>query len=128
MERDYFRRTVVFPIMHTVVIRRDLAAQYPGLARSVYQAFCKAKDATAAQYKRGLIFYNMNIMLPWFWSKNFAVCSAKTGGHTAWKRIETLSTPTCAYTLNKDCPSAALLAKTSLCPTYAPEADLSYWL
>ena len=66
VERDYYKRTGIFPIMHTVVIRRDLLAQHPTLARSVYQGFCEAKNIAVEQYKKGLIFNNMGTMVPWF--------------------------------------------------------------
>ena len=66
VERDYHRRTGIFPIMHTVVIRRDLLAQHPDLAKSVYQGFCEAKKVAVEQYKKGLIFNNMGTMMPWF--------------------------------------------------------------
>jgi 4,5-dihydroxyphthalate decarboxylase len=42
-ERDYFGRSGLFPIMHAVGIRRELAAQHPWLATSVYKAFVQAK-------------------------------------------------------------------------------------
>ena len=66
VERDYYRRTGIFPIMHTVVVRRELAAEHPEIVRAVYQGFCDAKDAVQKQYKQGLIFNNMATMLPWF--------------------------------------------------------------
>jgi hypothetical protein len=65
-ERDYFKRTRIFPIMHAVVIRRDLLVQYPWLARAIYKGFCDAKDVAMEQYRKGQIFHNVNIMLPWF--------------------------------------------------------------
>ena len=37
VEREYYQRTGIFPIMHTVVIRRDLVAQHPDLARTIYR-------------------------------------------------------------------------------------------
>jgi len=43
-ERDYYRRTKIFPIMHTVVIRDDVHAQHPWVADSLYRAFCAARD------------------------------------------------------------------------------------
>jgi 4,5-dihydroxyphthalate decarboxylase len=49
VEEDYFRRTGIFPIMHTVVIRRAVADQHPWVARSLYDAFCAAKDQTLVQ-------------------------------------------------------------------------------
>jgi hypothetical protein len=65
VECEYFQRTGIFPIMHTVVMRRDLLAQNPGLAKSVYEGFCAAKKAAVEQYKYGLIFNSMGMMIPW---------------------------------------------------------------
>jgi 4,5-dihydroxyphthalate decarboxylase len=44
LERDYYRRTKIYPIMHTVVIRRDIYDRDPWVAMSLYNAFCAAKD------------------------------------------------------------------------------------
>ncbi len=66
IEREYYKRTGVFPIMHTVVIRRDLLEEVPELAKAVYQGFCDAKKAAMDRYEYGLIFHNMDIMFPWF--------------------------------------------------------------
>lgn len=66
LERAYYERTGIFPIMHTVVIRKDTLKQIPGIAPAVYQAFCDAKDAAVKEYEHGHIFNNMAIMLPWF--------------------------------------------------------------
>jgi 4,5-dihydroxyphthalate decarboxylase len=43
-EIEYFKRTGIFPIMHTVVIKNDILEKYPWAAVSVLQAFRKAKD------------------------------------------------------------------------------------
>ncbi len=42
-EREYFRRTRIFPIMHIVVIRRALYERHPWLAANLRQAFDAAK-------------------------------------------------------------------------------------
>lgn len=61
-ERAYFQDTRIFPIMHVVVIRRDVYNQHRWLARSLYEAFEKSRrhamagiDETAA----------LRYMLPW---------------------------------------------------------------
>ena len=64
-ERDYYRRTGIFPIMHTVAVRKELAAQHPELIQAVYQGFCDAKELVRQQYTKGMIFNNMSIMVPW---------------------------------------------------------------
>jgi 4,5-dihydroxyphthalate decarboxylase len=43
VERAYYKKTGLFPIMHLVGIRKTLAEQYPWLPTSVYKAFCEAK-------------------------------------------------------------------------------------
>jgi 4,5-dihydroxyphthalate decarboxylase len=42
--QDYYRRTKIFPIMHTVVIREDVFRADPWVAASLYRAFCAARD------------------------------------------------------------------------------------
>lgn len=44
VEMDYYRRTKIFPIMHALVIRNDVYERHPWVARSLYKAFCEAKD------------------------------------------------------------------------------------
>jgi hypothetical protein len=65
VERDYYRRTGIFPIMHAVVVRKDLAAQRPDIVSAVYRGFCAAKDAAAERLVRGMTFNNVATMVPW---------------------------------------------------------------
>jgi 4,5-dihydroxyphthalate decarboxylase len=41
--KDYFKRTGIFPIMHLIGVRRDLAEQHPWLPAAVFKAFSQAK-------------------------------------------------------------------------------------
>ena len=47
-EEEYYRRTGIFPIMHLVGVKTDLADRHPWLPASVYKAFLEAKEITLA--------------------------------------------------------------------------------
>lgn len=47
--KDYFKRTGIFPIMHIVGVRRELADKHPWLPGAVFKAFEQAKSAALAQ-------------------------------------------------------------------------------
>jgi 4,5-dihydroxyphthalate decarboxylase len=51
VEKQYYRRTGLFPIMHLIGIRKSLVEQYPWLAASVYKAFTQAKAAAMADLR-----------------------------------------------------------------------------
>jgi 4,5-dihydroxyphthalate decarboxylase len=61
-ERDYFRRTKIFPIMHTVVIRRDVYRANPWVAQSLLKAFVEAKRRARADLEHT---HALASMLPW---------------------------------------------------------------
>ena len=44
VELDYYRRTGIFPIMHTVVVKETLLKEYPLLAGNLWKAFVEAKQ------------------------------------------------------------------------------------
>ena len=44
VEEDYYRRTSILPIMHTVVIKKDVYDAHPFVAQSLYRAFTAARD------------------------------------------------------------------------------------
>jgi 4,5-dihydroxyphthalate decarboxylase len=62
VEREYFQRTRIFPIMHLVAIRRDTYEKHPFIATSLFNAFDKSKDlALEKMMETGALRY----MLPW---------------------------------------------------------------
>lgn len=62
VEKEYHRKTGIFPIMHTVVIRRDIYRQNPWVAVSLYKAFSAAKDLV---YRDLYELAALKTMLPW---------------------------------------------------------------
>ncbi len=62
VEADYYRRTGIFPIMHTIVIRSDVYRDHPFVAHSMFKALLEAKERAESQ------MYDTNalrVMLPW---------------------------------------------------------------
>lgn len=62
-EADYFKRTGLFPIMHTVVVRTKVLEKHPFVAQSLCKAFAQAK----AQAQKEL--YSLaapKYMVPWY--------------------------------------------------------------
>jgi len=48
-EKAYYRKTRLFPIMHLVALRRELAAAHPWLPSSLFKAFSQAKQLCMAE-------------------------------------------------------------------------------
>ncbi len=62
VEGDYFQRTGIFPIMHIVIIRRDLYEANRWVAMSLYKAFCQAKNIIMENFNITSALYTT---LPW---------------------------------------------------------------
>jgi 4,5-dihydroxyphthalate decarboxylase len=61
-EVEYYRKTKNFPIMHLVVLKRELYEKHPFLATSLYNACCEAK---AIAHKKMRELGTLRYMLPW---------------------------------------------------------------
>lgn len=61
-ERDYFARTGIFPIMHTVVVERELLERHPWVARSLTKAF---EESLRIAYDDLRYRSALKVMLPW---------------------------------------------------------------
>ena len=62
VEVDYYKRTKIFPIMHVMVIRREVYDRNPWIARSLYKAFSEAKDHAIKNIR---ISNTLACTLPW---------------------------------------------------------------
>ena len=60
VEREFYLRTRIFPIMHLVVIRRHVYDRNPFVAESLYRGFVDAKKLALARMHKG-----HPLMLPW---------------------------------------------------------------
>jgi 4,5-dihydroxyphthalate decarboxylase len=62
VEIAYYKRSKIFPIMHVLVIRKEIYDKHPWIARSLYKAFCAAKDHAI---KNMQISNTLACTLPW---------------------------------------------------------------
>jgi 4,5-dihydroxyphthalate decarboxylase len=63
VEIDYYKRTKIFPIMHVLVIRKEVYEANPWVARSLLKAFTEAKDL--AVRKLNFPTNTLSCTLPW---------------------------------------------------------------
>ena len=62
VEKDVYKRTGVFPIMHLVAIRKEVYEKHPHIAQSLYDAFCESKMLALKRLRH---FGALRSMLPW---------------------------------------------------------------
>ncbi len=62
VERAYFRSTGIFPIMHTIAIRREVYEANRWIAQSLHKAFVAAQRRTYADLRESAA---LKAMLPW---------------------------------------------------------------
>jgi 4,5-dihydroxyphthalate decarboxylase len=62
VERHYFRQTGIFPIMHVIVIRREVYEANRWIAQSLYKAFLEAQRRSYEDLRENVV---LKTMLPW---------------------------------------------------------------
>jgi 4,5-dihydroxyphthalate decarboxylase len=62
VEKEYYRETGIFPMMHTVAIRREVYEENRWVAQSLYKAFVEAQKRT---YDDLYVTAALKAMLPW---------------------------------------------------------------
>ncbi len=64
-EEEYYAATGIFPIMHVIVLRRDVYQRHPWLAQSLHKAFDEARALTAARMAETAA---TRYMVPWLYA------------------------------------------------------------
>lgn len=65
VERAWFRKTGIFPIMHVVAIRTEVYRNNPWVAQALYQALVAAKARTEDQFRLQEANMHRLFMIPW---------------------------------------------------------------
>jgi len=79
VERAYYQRTGIFPIMHLVALRRDVHEAYPWAAMNLVTAFTQAKDRSL-----GRIYDTTAPKTPLPWGPDRAREAEAIFGHDLW--------------------------------------------
>ncbi|OLN21520.1 4,5-dihydroxyphthalate decarboxylase [Domibacillus antri] len=66
VEKDYYERTGIFPIMHVVAIKDEILEEHPWVAANLYQAFKEAKQKVYDGFNQTAA---LKVTLPWFVSE-----------------------------------------------------------
>jgi 4,5-dihydroxyphthalate decarboxylase len=82
VERDYFKRTGFFPIMHILAVRKTITDEYPWLPRALYDASVKARDIAVDRLQDVSVGGANRLTLPWLRSSLEA--AIKTMGNDYW--------------------------------------------
>jgi len=62
VEREYYRKTGIFPVMHLIAIKREVYEKNPSIAKSLYDAFEKSKRAALVRMRN---YSALRYMIPW---------------------------------------------------------------
>lgn len=78
-ERDYFRATGIFPIMHVIAVRKSILAEHPWVAVSLMDAFEAAKENSVRRALKG-----SHSVFPIPWGNDAALAARQLFGDDFW--------------------------------------------
>ena len=81
VEEAYFDETGIYPIMHTVAIKREVYEEYPWIARNLMTAFEEARDRSVA---RLTAVTASQIAVPWGYENAERMGKKVFGEHGLW--------------------------------------------
>lgn len=79
-EQAYFKETGIFPIMHIVGVKREVAEAHPDLCPALISAFAQARDMTIARVRDIAEGSANRTMLPWF-ADSYELAVAEMGAN-----------------------------------------------
>lgn len=62
VEKEYYKQTGIFPIMHVVAIKDEILEKHPWVSKNLYQAFLKSKEIVYEGYEQTAA---LKAMVPW---------------------------------------------------------------
>lgn len=62
IEKQYFKRTSIFPVMHLIIIKRSTYEKYPFIGKSLFDAFNESKNIALNRMKN---LAALRYMIPW---------------------------------------------------------------
>jgi 4,5-dihydroxyphthalate decarboxylase len=103
VEKDYYKRTKIFPIMHLIALRRDVFEKNPFIASSLFDAMCASKERARMRMRDlGTLQY----MLPWMTADLDEL--DETFGGDAWPYGIELNRPTLEALMGYLCEQAII--------------------
>lgn len=80
VEADYYKRTGIFPIMHTLVVREPIFKKYPWVAISLHRAFEQAKQIAYSELESDTI----DAKLSYVWNRAYREEETSFLGRDPW--------------------------------------------
>jgi 4,5-dihydroxyphthalate decarboxylase len=121
VELEYFRKTRIFPIMHLVVVRRDVYEKNRWVARNLYKGFEEAKNASLA---RMLELGLSHFPLPWL--AQHSLQWRETMGSDFWPYGVDANRPTLEAFVQYGFEQGVCKRKLSVDEMFAPETRESF--